>query len=199
MAVPNGITNDGYEIQFGTNHLGHALLTKLLLPTLLSTAQVLGADVRIITLSSSAHSVSTPKGGIAFSLLKTVQEEDGRIAKYGQSKLANILHVKELARRYPQIKVVAVHPGMASTGLKGGMADQWCLRALQAGVGAVIGVSAEEGAWNQLWAATSKEVMSGTYYVPVGKRSEGSGDSRNGVLAGRLWEWTEKELVEYEL
>ncbi|KUL88999.1 hypothetical protein ZTR_06044 [Talaromyces verruculosus] len=62
MALPPGITADGYEIQFGTNHLGHALLTKLLLPVLLQTAgRDVGSDVRIVVLSSAAHTV-VPNG-----------------------------------------------------------------------------------------------------------------------------------------
>jgi len=55
MVVPYSKTKENYEIQFGTNHMGHALLTKLLLPTLLSTAEKLGSDVRVINLSSEGH------------------------------------------------------------------------------------------------------------------------------------------------
>jgi retinol dehydrogenase-12 len=197
MAVPDAVTEDGYEIQFGTNHLGHALLTKLLLPSLTATSKLPATDVRIVTLSSSAHGVSTPNGGIQFPLLQTSQIEDGRVAKYGQSKLANILHSKELARRFPEFTCVAVHPGMVSTGLSQGMQDRWVLRVLGGVVEAIIGVDAHEGAYNQLWAATSEGVVSGCYYVPVGKKNDGSAYARDEVLAGKLWEWTETELKKY--
>src|SRR5687768_9558515 len=60
MSVPPGTTDDGYEVQFGTNHMGHALLTKLLLPTLLRTADT-GADVRVTVLASSAHQYAPPE------------------------------------------------------------------------------------------------------------------------------------------
>jgi NAD(P)-dependent dehydrogenase (short-subunit alcohol dehydrogenase family) len=65
MASPYSATKEGYEIQFGTNHMGHALLTKLLLPVLLDTAKQPGADVRVVTLSSVGHAL-TPPGGIIF-------------------------------------------------------------------------------------------------------------------------------------
>jgi len=110
VAVLAGMTKDSYEIQFGTNHLGHALLM------LAKTAQVLDADVRAVTLSSAALS-RTPTGGIKFDVLKTAVEEDNRVSKYGQSKLANVLHSNGIARRYPTITAVAVHPGTVDTGL----------------------------------------------------------------------------------
>jgi NAD(P)-dependent dehydrogenase (short-subunit alcohol dehydrogenase family) len=116
MAVPAPVTEDGYEIQFGTNHLGHALLTKLLVPTLLATAALPDADVRIVTLTSLSHPWSV-KGSIKFDTLRTSQEAESKIAKYGQSKLANILHSKELARRYPSITCASMHPGTVETGL----------------------------------------------------------------------------------
>ncbi|TVY34224.1 putative oxidoreductase, partial [Lachnellula subtilissima] len=107
MAVPPSTTHDGYEVQFGTNHVGHALLTKLLMPTLLRTAEA-GADgdVRVVALSSIAHVTAS---GIQFGALKSA---DGGLAtnmtRYGQSKLANILFVRELQRRYGGRGVTAV-------------------------------------------------------------------------------------------
>lgn len=72
MATPPGLTKDGYEIQFGTNHVGHALLIKLLLPTMIETAKLPGADVRVISLSSEG-AAGHPSGGIIFKDLKTTQ------------------------------------------------------------------------------------------------------------------------------
>jgi NAD(P)-dependent dehydrogenase (short-subunit alcohol dehydrogenase family) len=197
MAVPAGITADGYEIQVGTNHLGHALLTKILLPTLLATAALPDADVRIVTLTSLSHSW-TVSGGIKFNTLRTSQENESKIAKYGQSKLANILHSKQLACRYPSITCASVHPGTVETGLSKPMKDKhlW-VRVFEATVGSLMGVPIEQGVLNQLWAATSKDVVSGGYYVPVGKKADGSPAARDEVLAARLWHWTEKELESY--
>jgi len=103
MACPAALTKEGYETQFGTNHVGHALLTKLLLPTLQRTAKEPGSDVRIINLSSSAHNWA-PKGGLVFDAMKTDMQSYSTWARYGQSKVANILFNKELAKRYPSIK-----------------------------------------------------------------------------------------------
>ncbi|PYH44772.1 oxidoreductase, short-chain dehydrogenase/reductase family [Aspergillus saccharolyticus JOP 1030-1] len=94
MAHPAGLTADGYEIQFGTNHLGHALLIHKLLPRLEATAAK-GRDVRVITLTSFGLR-GHPPGGIPFSNLRTTQEYPvlaGWIC-YGQSKLANLLYAR---------------------------------------------------------------------------------------------------------
>ena len=74
MRVRPGTTTEGYEIAFGINYLGHALLTKLLMPTLLRTAELPGADVRVVAVSSEGHSLA-PKGGILFDKLKGPSEE----------------------------------------------------------------------------------------------------------------------------
>ena len=99
MAHLPALTSDGYEIQFGTNHIGHALLIKLLLPTLQRTATQLNADVRIVS-NTSVGFKAHPASGIAFEYLRTKQEYPliGHWIRYGQSKLANILYVEELAR-----------------------------------------------------------------------------------------------------
>jgi NAD(P)-dependent dehydrogenase (short-subunit alcohol dehydrogenase family) len=112
-ALSPGLTKEGYEIQFGINHVGHALLTKLLMPTLLKTAEHPGSDVRIITMASRGHTVAPP-AGIIFNDLKTAQEtigSNGSWLRYGQSKLANIHYAAELAAHYPQITSVSIDPG----------------------------------------------------------------------------------------
>ena len=122
MALPPGVTEDGYEIQFGTNHMGHALLTRLLMPLLTKTAALPDSDVRIINLSSGAHSL-TPSGGFAPEACKTDMSSTHTYVRYGQSKLANILYTKELAKRYPKIASVAVHPGRVKSQLLDKMFD----------------------------------------------------------------------------
>ncbi|MCJ1356650.1 MAG: hypothetical protein MMC33_006645 [Icmadophila ericetorum] len=202
MCLPPGLTQDGYEMQFGTNHLGHALLIKLLLPTLLRTAQELQADVRIITLASSRFR-HTPPGGIVFKDLRNTQAHlrFGSWSRYGQSKLANVLYTKELARRYPGILSVSLHPGvvdtqLATTWTRGSsflQAGQWMLRK-------TVLKSPEDGALNQLWAAFGRreKLVNGAYYEPIGVEGKQTKDSTNAKLAEELWEWTQAELAKYE-
>ncbi|KAF5651364.1 short-chain alcohol dehydrogenases/reductase [Fusarium tjaetaba] len=168
MSVPPGTTDDGYEIQFGTNHMGHALLTKLLLPTLLRTADK-GNDVRVTVLASSAHQYAPPEG-IKFDTLKSQALQMGAITRYGQSKLANALFAKELARRYPQLTTASLQPGLVTTNLANTMSDNsWVMRLAWKVTAFFIGVDVPTGTLNQLWASTSKNVVSGTYYEPIGR------------------------------
>lgn len=196
MATPPGLTKEGYETQFGTNHMGHALLTRLLLPTLQKTAKEQGpdADVRIINLSSYAHGWA-PKGGLKLPECKTEMRGTNTWARYGQSKLSNILYTKELAKRYPGIKCIAVHPGSVDTGLRRGPAASYpWLKAPMELLSKVTTVSVEHGALTQLFAATSKEAKTGTYYVPTAKEDQGTAYARDEGLARSLWDWTQKEL-----
>ena len=110
MALPASTTKEGYEIQFGTNHVGHFLFTKLLIPTLQRTAEGKG-DVRIVNLSSEGHRLP-PKGGLALKDAHSDMASYNTWVRYGQSKLANILFTRELTRRYPTFKSFAIHPGM---------------------------------------------------------------------------------------
>jgi len=201
MAVPPQLTVDGYEIQFGTNHLGHALLTKLLLPTMLKTAQIPGSDVRIINLTSNSHN-RAPEEGIQFANLRSAGPPGTAYTRYGQSKLANILYSKELARRYPDITTVAIHPGTVRTGLTNTMRKNFLLAKILAPIiFSFTAVGIEEGSLNQLWATVSTDVKTGAFYEPVGKESMGSERSRDNSLADRLWQWTEDQLAgnEYQL
>ena len=196
MAVPPALTADGYEIQFGTNHLGHALLTKLLVPTMLKTAQKPGSDVRIVTLASRGHQ-RAPDVGIHFERLRSTMEASWSFLRYGQSKVANILHSKELARRYPEITVVSLNPGIVRTGLQDTLSkNSFVAKIISPIVNIIASVGIEEGALNQLWAATSPDVKTGEYYEPVGKKAPGSIPARDMQLAGRLWQWTEDELAD---
>ena len=196
MAVPPGVTTDGYEVQFGTNHMGHALLTKLLLPLLQTTASsttIPPADVRIVSLSSHGH-VYSAKGGIAFPTLKGPAADLGTVRCYGQSKLANRLWASQLAKRYPQFTVASVHPGVVHTQLlEKSTGAPGFVRAF-AGVGKWLLTSVEQGVKNQLWASVGSGVKSGEYYEPVGLTGLGSAEGANEELAEKLWEWTEKEL-----
>ncbi|KAH8768206.1 short-chain dehydrogenase/reductase [Diaporthe sp. PMI_573] len=208
---PPGLTNDGYEIYFGTNHLGHALLTKLLMPLLLQTAEQQKADneakkdfhaektpdVRVVVLTSIMMSWAPP-GGIQFNKLNTPLGEIGTsFTLYGQSKLANTLFARYLAKDYPQLTVAAVHPGVVNTGIadKTAQHNTWARFLLPAASPFMLTV--EEGVKNQLWASTSKDVISGEFYTPVGVLGNATKLASDDALAGRLREWTEAELEKY--
>ncbi|KAL6710651.1 hypothetical protein ACN47E_007708 [Coniothyrium glycines] len=200
MATPYSTTKEGYEIQFGTNHMGHALLTKLLLPTMLETAKQPGADVRIVTLSSSGHNLAVSKG-IEFDQAALEKEQTWR--RYGSAKLANILFAKEIAQRYPgQITSVALHPGVIITDLFSTFASNVFLK-VGLWVYGIIGrvlpghfSSPEGGALNTTWCATASksELQSGGYYKPVGVLNSGSKWARDKGLQKKLWEYTEEEF-----
>lgn len=199
MAHPHGLTEDGYEIQFGTNHMGHALLTRLLLPLMQRTASQPDSDVRIVNVSSAGHQLALGPG-IHFDRLKTSAEHVNPGSLYGQSKLANVLHARELARRYPEILSTSIHPGRVTTNLTNVMFDVNGFNGrFQRVFDSLAGqLTVQQGALTQLFAATWKkaDVTNGAYYGPAGKEKAGSKNSRSEELARKLWEWTEKELTE---
>ncbi|KAM0703235.1 hypothetical protein Q7P35_009173 [Cladosporium inversicolor] len=197
MATPPSISVDGYEIQFATNQMGHALLVKLLLPLLQSTAKLPDADVRVINMTSIAYK-QAPRQGIDLATLKTDQANLGMMpkwARYGQSKLAQLLYTDELARHYPEITWLSVHPGFIFTGLFDGTSFLTKLPVLIISFGNRTPV--EKGHFTQCWAATApkEKVVNGGYYEPVGaagKRATSPANDKK--LAGQLWEWTQTEL-----
>ncbi|MCJ1380663.1 hypothetical protein MMC17_003771 [Xylographa soralifera] len=198
MALPPSLTKDGYEIQFGTNHVGHALLVKLLLPTLLRTAENPTSDVRVVMLTSLGFR-GHPLGGIDFSSLHTTRPGMlGSWIRYGQSKLANILFASELARRYPSITTASVHPGVINTGLVTSLG--FVASAFVRVTNPFSMVTPQQGVYNSLWATTTKreDLISGEFYVPVGVPGTHDKESKSEKLAGELWEWTEKELETYK-
>ncbi|KIY48181.1 NAD(P)-binding protein [Fistulina hepatica ATCC 64428] len=194
MATPPGKTAEGYEIQFGTNHMGHALLTKLLLPTLLETAKQPGTDVRVISVSSRAHN---------FTLHPITYDQDKlnsrrATSRYALSKLANIQYARELAERYPQITSVSLHPGVISTDLYSSMENRgFFFRIVIPFMKSRVWANVRDGAKTQLWAATvSKDkLQNGAYYEPIGVKKQGSKFARNDEASKKLWEWTQEELI----
>ncbi|VAI00558.1 unnamed protein product [Triticum turgidum subsp. durum] len=119
MATPFTLSKDGIEMQFATNHVGHFLLTNLLLETMKKTSRESNVEGRIVNVSSEGHRFAY-KEGIRFAKLND-EEEYSTIAAYGQSKLANILHANELARRFKEegvnITANSLHPGAIITNL----------------------------------------------------------------------------------
>ncbi|MEV0622208.1 oxidoreductase [Nonomuraea sp. NPDC050404] len=172
--VPRQLTQDGFELQFGTNHLGHYALTGLLLPLL-----AVRPAARVVTVSSDAYSA----GRIDFDDLG-LERRYNRIAAYARSKLANMLFGLELQRRAAEagmdLKSMVVHPGMAATGIVklGPLMPLTKLFLKPAAVGAVP----------SLYAATSPDVRGGEFIGPKGKLLRTAEVGRSEELAARLWE-----------
>jgi NAD(P)-dependent dehydrogenase (short-subunit alcohol dehydrogenase family) len=194
MAIARRETADGFEMQLGTNHLGHFALTGLLLPMLISQP-----DARVVTVSSNGHK----PGSIHFDDLM-LEHSYGRWRSYMQSKLANLLFAFELQRRLAAVDAplisVAAHPGTASTNLTKPGAEGNRLKEIVTGLGVrVIGQADAQGALPQLYAATSPDVHGGEYYGPGGimeqrgypKRVDSSSASKDAETAARLWTLSE--------
>ncbi|KAK7418131.1 hypothetical protein QQX98_004106 [Neonectria punicea] len=200
MGVPPGKTKDGYEIQFGTNHVGHALLTKLLLPTLKKTAIATTPpqDVRIITVASKAEGWGPLPSPSEFDKFKTDMASISTFARYGISKTANVLYAHALSCRHPEIRSISLHPGSVNTNISSGIGASWPvlkpLLRVSGFLGDVFATSVSTGAKNQLWAAVSPEAKSGEFYHPVGMTGKGSKNSCDQSLEEEIWKWTEKEL-----
>lgn len=177
--------------------MGHALLTKLLLPRMLETAKLEGADVRIVLVSSGAHSVFVPKGGIDFEAVKTDGKKYMTHQRYGMSKLGTNFMGKELARRYPSINTTIIHPGAVYTGIGRGfeVSHPWLTNMMKL-PGRYLFSTPAEGARNQLFAASAKGVVSGEYYDPVGKAGGASKLSCDEAKGKEAWDWVERELAE---
>ena len=194
MASPRRYTADGFELHFGTNHLGHFLLTQLLLPRMEGRE-----DARVVTLSSNAHKTVR---GIAFDNLSG-ERRYFRWNAYGQSKLANLVFALELDRRLrargSTVKSIAAHPGYAATNLQSAAAPLLDRLAMKVG-NVVIAQSDEMGALPVLYAATEPGLESGSYVGPDGigehrghpKLVRPNGTARNEETARRLWEVSEE-------
>jgi len=200
MAIPRSETEDGFETQFGVNHLGHFALTGHLLDRVVATP----GETRVVTHSSGLHE----RGEIDFEDLHGEASYDEWDA-YAQSKLANLLFAYELQRRLESAGIdetisVGCHPGFAATNLqyRGPEATGSTLRLyLMKVVNAVLAQSAERGALPLLYAATAPDVEGGEYVGPGGlwnvrgfpERQASSDRSYDEDLAERLWTVSEAE------
>jgi NAD(P)-dependent dehydrogenase (short-subunit alcohol dehydrogenase family) len=191
MFTPKSITKDGFELQFGTNHLGHFALTGLLLDRLLPTQ-----GSRVVTVSSVGHRI---RAAIHFDDLQW-ERSYSRVGAYGQSKLANLLFTYELQRRLaPRGTTIAAaaHPGGSNTELMRNMPAP--LRVATAAM-APLFQGADIGALPTLRAATDPDVHGGQYFGPDGfgqmrgypKVVSSSDQSHDESLQRRLWEVSEK-------
>ncbi len=182
MVPPLTKTEDGFELQFGTNHLGHFALTGLLLPLINHTPHA-----RIVTVSSTAHKM----GKIDFDNLNA-EKSYSKWPFYGQSKLANLLFTYELQRRLAQAGettlAVAAHPGWTATNLQQHTGQVQFLNRFFA-------MTPEQGALPTLFAATAPDVSGGAYFGPDGffemnghpTRVTSIPRSHDEAVAARLW------------
>lgn len=182
MMPPYGKTRQGFELQFGTNHLGHFALTGLLIDMLNATG-----NARIVTVSSGAHNF----GDIQFDNLNWEGNYNPTRA-YGQSKLANLLFTYELQRKFQaaghNTLAVAAHPGWTATNLQ---QHSGMIRLLNP----FLAQSTDMGALPTVYAATALDVAGADYYGPGGlwemrgypKKVESNKKSHDRSVAQRLW------------
>ncbi|XP_008241306.1 PREDICTED: short-chain dehydrogenase TIC 32, chloroplastic-like [Prunus mume] len=192
MFCPHQLSEDGIELQFATNHLGHFLLTNLLLEKMKNTARTTGVEGRIVNLSSIAH-VHTYKDGIHFDKINDwISYNDKRA--YGQSKLANILHANELSRRLQEegvnITVNSVHPGLIMTPLMRHSA--LLMRTLRLFT-FWIWKNVPQGAATTMYVALHPKMkgVTGKYYVDCNEMKPSS-YARDEKLAKKLWDFSNK-------
>lgn len=193
MALPYRQTADGFEMQFGTNHLGHFALTGLLLDRLL-----VRAGSRVVTVASMAHTIGT----IRFDDLHGARSYQKWLA-YGQSKLANLLFSFELQRRLERRSretiAIAAHPGYANTNLQTAgpqMEGSRLSERFYAFANRLVAQDAARGALPSLYAATAPGVRGGEYYGPdrvagmIGHptRTQALAKAYDRATAERLWQ-----------
>jgi NAD(P)-dependent dehydrogenase (short-subunit alcohol dehydrogenase family) len=197
MAPPLGRTAQGFEMQFGTNHLGHFAFTGLVLSSLLAAPAP-----RVVTTSSNAHK----PGRMRWHDLQWTKGY-GRWRAYAQSKLANLLFTSELDRRAQlegsNLIAAAAHPGYAATHLQSAAADEHGKRAFDSVMqfgNRLIAQDADAGARPQIYAATAPGVVGGEYFGPDGfmemrgaaQRTKVSRRARDAAEARRLWDISER-------
>jgi NAD(P)-dependent dehydrogenase (short-subunit alcohol dehydrogenase family) len=189
MAIPEKRTADGFEMQIGTNHLGHFALTNLLLPRI---------GDRVVSVSSGAHRM----GSIRLDDLNWERGNYQRWRAYGQSKLANLLFISELQRRLEEsgsaVRAVAAHPGYAATNLQN-RTENVLQNTLMAIGNKVMAQSDEMGALPTLYAAT-QDIPGDSYVGPDGFQEQrghpklvGRNDAAKDTETGkRLWTLSEE-------
>lgn len=196
MATPaDQLTADGYDMQFGTNVLGHFYFTKLLLPILTSTAKASPDNKsRVVNISSLSHIF----GGLDFNTFVDgpARRRQSPEQQYGQSKLGNMVFTAELARRYGTEGIVstAVNPGNINTDIIRNMTG---IRALFL---KLIFYDVSYGALTQLWAGTSPEGadFNGKYAIPWARIGVPSSASQNPDTGMQLWRWLEEQVEKFE-
>ncbi|XP_014503860.1 short-chain dehydrogenase TIC 32, chloroplastic [Vigna radiata var. radiata] len=194
-ATPFSLSKDNIELQFATNHLGHFLLTHLLLDTMKKTASVSKREGRIVNVSSDGHQYTYPEG-IRFDRIND-QSSFQLWHAYGQSKLANILHANELARRLKENKVDitanSLHPGAIITNIYKPEISGAVPRDLLDMLGDYALKSIQQGAATTCYVALNPQVkgISGEYFSD-NNVAKGSSLAKDTHLAKELWDFSMK-------
>jgi NAD(P)-dependent dehydrogenase (short-subunit alcohol dehydrogenase family) len=189
MACPKLFTADGFEMQFGVNHLGHFLLTNLLLDLMKTST-----PSRIVVVSSEAHRITDINREDLLS-----EKSYSKLKAYGQSKLANILFARELARRLKNtgVTVNSCHPGLVHTNLGRHMNDYNWIRPFYRAIFKPFYKTAFEGAQTQIRLAVDKELekISGKYFSDCEEISPSNAAQEDETAA---WLWTKSTELIYE-
>jgi len=176
LAGASGLTKSGFELAFGTNHMGHFLLTQLLMDRLKASA-----PARIVTVASKAHYRAQ---GIDWDAVRRPTQSKTGLPEYGVSKLSNVLFSAELSRRLAGsgITTYSLHPGVVASDVWREV--PWPLRSLIK----LLMISTEEGAATTLYCATSAEAgqQTGLYYDSCRPKQPGKA-AQDLALAARLW------------
>jgi len=165
MMTNEGLTEDGYEIQFGTNVMGPALFTQLLLPVLERTFKT-NPQTHVVNVSSASERVA-PGDVYQFADLKTNMPNRHTTARYCTSKLANIHYASAFAERSKDVKFISVHTGMVATNLANNTTGFFLRAFIYAS--SPFASSVEKGALAQIWASVSPDVETGEIYAPCGR------------------------------
>lgn len=190
MATPFMLSKDKIELQFATNHIGHFLLSNLLLDTMKKTAQESKREGRIVNVASEAHRFAYSEG-IRFDKINA-ESRYNSLGAYGQSKLANILHANELAKHLKEegvnITANSLHPGSITTNL---FRHSNLINGFTSTIGKLVLKNVQQGAATQCYVALSPQVrgISGEYFMDsnVGKTNA---QGKSVELAKKLWDFS---------
>uniref|UniRef100_A0A2P2LEL0 Short-chain dehydrogenase n=1 Tax=Rhizophora mucronata TaxID=61149 RepID=A0A2P2LEL0_RHIMU len=190
MATPFMLSQDNIEIQFATNHVGHFLLTNLLLETMKKTACESKQEGRIVNVSSEGHRLAY-REGIPFDKISDESRYSSFVA-YGQSKLANILHANELAKRLKEdgvdITANSLHPGAIATNL---LRYHSIINSISNMIGRFVLKNVQQGAATTCYVALHSQVkgVSGKYFKDC-NLAEPTSQAKDSELANKLWEFS---------
>ncbi|EJU00112.1 NADP-binding protein [Dacryopinax primogenitus] len=196
MCPMDMLTKQGYDMQFGTNVLGHAYLTLRLLPLLQTTAKSFG-QARIVTTSSNGH-LGAPSGGFSYATLRDgpARKKLSTTSAYFQSKWGDVVWCKELARRYGK-------DGIVSTSLNPGAIKSELQRYMSAPLTWLVKATAYDadpyGAITQLYAGTAPEAQSlnGQYLIPWARPATARKDTEDEAAGKALWEWIQEQVKDF--
>lgn len=202
MTMSPAKSPSGHDLSLATNHLGHFLLLRLLMPLLEQTASnEAEADVRVISVASEAYHIAPPD---FMNLIENHEDlcSSSGYTRYGISKAANVLFASEIARRYgaKNIQSMSLHPGLILTDLFSHARDgNFIVRYGLPPIARLVFDDVSHGALNTLWCAGSVQLdktQNGQYFTPIGKARK-THLTEDRESAERLWSWSEEQLKAY--